>query len=64
MAVTEEANVDESFTAEAKASNKIDIYLKEEQNTQAYKITMNTDIENINISEKRKNIYNSMEENI
>ena len=34
-AVAEEANFDEAVTAEAKASNDMDIYLKEEQNTQA-----------------------------
>ena len=28
QAVTEEANVDEAITAEAKASNKLEIYLK------------------------------------
>ena len=47
-AVSEEANADEAITAESKFSNKMEIYLKEEQNTQAYKITMNIYIENIN----------------
>ena len=37
LVVTEEANVDEAITEEAKASNKMEIYLKEEQNKQAYK---------------------------
>ena len=43
-----ETNVDEAVTAEAKASNDMEIDLKEEQNTQAYKETMNIYIENIN----------------
>ena len=36
LAVTEETNVDEAITAEAKDSNKMEIYLKEERKTQAY----------------------------
>ena len=35
--VTEEVNVDEAITAEFKASNKMEIYIKEERKTQAYK---------------------------
>ena len=35
--VAEEANVDEAVTAEAKASNDVEIDPKEEQKTQAYK---------------------------
>ena len=46
LAVTEEANFDEAITAEAKASNKMGIYLKEERKTQSYK-KMNIGIENI-----------------
>ena len=65
QAMTEEVNVDEDFTTKAKASNDMEIDLKEEQKTQAYKKTMNMDIENINKFEKRKQIvYNSMEDNI
>ena len=33
---TEEANGDKTTTAEAKASNKTEIFLKEEQKTQAF----------------------------
>ena len=44
----EEANVDEAVTAEAKASNNMEIDLKEERKTQAYKKTTKIDIENIN----------------
>ena len=43
--VAEEANVDEAVTAEAKSGNDMRIDIKEEQNTQAYKETMNIDIE-------------------
>ena len=49
QAVAEEANVNEAVTAETKASNDMDIYLKKELNTQEYKEKMNIDIENINI---------------
>ena len=35
--VTEEVNVDEAITAEFKASNKMEIFIKEELKTQAYK---------------------------
>ena len=54
MAVAEEANVDEAVTAEAKACNDKKIILVK---TQAYKETMNIDIENINTFEKRKKVY-------
>ena len=36
MTVAEEANVDESITAEAKAINDMENYLKEERNTKSY----------------------------
>ena len=36
LAVTEEANVHEAITAEAKVSNKTEIDLKKERNTQEY----------------------------
>ena len=55
--VAEEKNVDESITAEAKAINEMENYLKDEQNTKSYEDTMNIDIENINTIEKRKSIY-------
>ena len=56
-AVAEEANVDEAVTAEAKASNNMEIDLKEQQKTQAYKETINIYIENINTFEKRNKVY-------
>ena len=34
--VDEEENIDEAVTAESKASNKMEIDLKEERNAQAY----------------------------
>ena len=37
LAVTEEANVDESITAESKASNKMEIDLQKEHITKSYK---------------------------
>ena len=55
-AVTEEANVDEAITAEAKASKDLEIDLKYEQNTKAYEETMKIDIENINTFEKRNKL--------
>ena len=51
------ANINESITAEAKASNDMEIDLKDEQNTKAYEDTMNIDIENINTIEKRNKLY-------
>ena len=36
LAVAEEANADEAITAESKARNDMEIYLKEERKTQAY----------------------------
>ena len=47
LAVSEETNVDESITEESKTSNKMEIGLKDEQNTKAYEETMKIDIENI-----------------
>ena len=47
-AVAEEANPDESITAVAMASNEMEIDLKKGLNTEAYKETMNIEIENIN----------------
>ena len=47
LAVTEEANVDET----------IPIYLQKEQKKQAYKKTMRIDIENINTFEERSEVY-------
>ena len=35
----------------------MEIYFKEEQNTQSYKETMNIDIENINTFENRNKVY-------
>ena len=35
--VTEESNVDESITSEAKSGNKMDIGFQKERKTQAYK---------------------------
>ena len=55
--VSEEENVDEAFTAEAKDRNDIEIDLKEEQKTQAYKQTIDIDIENINTFEKINKLY-------
>ena len=57
MAVTKEANVDEAITAEAKASNKMEIDIQKERKTQAYFKKINIDIENINTFEKRSKIY-------
>ena len=37
LEVTEEANVNEAVTAEAKSINNMEIDTKEERNTQAYK---------------------------
>ena len=54
--VAEEANVDEVVTAEAKASNDMKIYLKEERKTQSYKETMNIDIENISKFESKNKV--------
>ena len=56
-AVAEEANADVSVTAEAKASNDMEIDLKEGQNTQAYKETMNINIDNIKKIENRNKVY-------
>ena len=56
-AVVKEANIDEAITSESKASNKMEIHLKEEQRTQAYNKTLNIDIENINKFEKINKVY-------
>ena len=37
LALAEEANVDEAVTVESKASNDVEINIKEERKTQAYK---------------------------
>ena len=55
--MAEVANVDKSVTAEAKAINDMDVDIKEEQKTQAYKETKNIYIENINTFEKRNKVY-------
>ena len=56
-AVVEEANPDESITAVAKARNEMEIDVKEELNTEAYKETINIDIENIYTIEKSHKLY-------
>ena len=58
--VAEEANADESTTEVAKARNETDIDLTEEQNTEAYRETMNIDIENINTIENRHKPYTKL----
>ena len=55
--MAEEENVDESVTAESKASNDMEIDLKSEKKIQAYKETTNIDIENITTFEKRNKVY-------
>ena len=52
--MAEEPNVDEAVTAESRASNNMDIDIKEERKTQSYNTTMNIYIENINTFEKKK----------
>ena len=47
LEVAEEANVDESIAVEAKASNEMEIDLKDKQKTKTYDETMIIDIENI-----------------
>ena len=54
--MAKEANIDEAITAEAKASNKMEIDLKDEQKTKSYEEKMNIDIENINTIENRNNV--------
>ena len=51
------SNVDEAVTEEVRASNDIEIYIKDERNTRAYLKTMNIDIENINTFENRNKVY-------
>ena len=53
-------NVDESTTAEAKATNKTENYHKEEQTTETCKEKMNIDIENIHTIEKRHKVYTQL----
>ena len=48
LTVAEETNADEAITEVSKDSNRMEIYLKDEQNTEAYEETMNIDIENVN----------------
>ena len=55
--VAEEANGDESITAESKAINEVGNYLKDEQKTKSYGDKMNIDIEDINTIEKRNKVY-------
>ena len=64
LAVTEESNVVESITVEAKARNRMKTFLGKEIKTQAYKKAMNIDIENINTFSKRKKYIqlNSMQD--
>ena len=57
LAVSEEANSDKATTAVANANNELEIDLEEKQNTEAYKETMNIDIENINTIEERYKHY-------
>ena len=57
VALAELANADETITAEVKASNGMEVDLKEEWRTESYKVTMKIDIENINRIEKRRNVY-------
>ena len=64
LAVAEEANVDESVTAEAKASNEVEIDLKETQKTQAYKNNEHWYWKYYHIWKEKQSIYNSMKENI
>ena len=45
--MAEEANFDEAVTAESKAINDMEIYLKEELKKQVYKETMNMNIEKL-----------------
>ena len=56
-AVTDDANFDEAITSEARASSKMEMFLQKERTNQAYKKTMNIDIENINTFEKRNREY-------
>ena len=55
--MAEETNVDKDVIAYAKVRNEMEIDLKEERKTQAYKEKMNIDIENINIFERRNKVY-------
>ena len=54
--MAEEANVDESITAEPKARNEIEIDIKDEQNTKDYEETMEIGIGNINKIENRNKV--------
>ena len=53
--MAEEANFDEAVTAEAKASNDMEIDLKEERKTQAYQEKMNIDIEKLSHMKRETN---------
>ena len=58
--LAEVENADKSITAVYKARNEMGIDLKEEQKTQAYKETMDIDIENINTIEKIQKVYTKL----
>ena len=58
MAVTEEVNVDEAITAEYKAINKMEIYLKEQLNTKIS--TMSIAINNINTFKNINKVYTTL----
>ena len=62
--VAEEANIDEAITAEAKASNEMENYLKKERKTKSYKEKIDIDIENINTIEKRKKVNTKLRRSI
>ena len=57
LAVAEEANIGDAVTVEAKSSNDMENYLKEEQKIKYYKDKMNIDIENFNTIQKRNKVY-------
>ena len=57
LAVAEDANSDKTTTAVAKSSNEMEIDFEEEHKREAYKETMNIDIENISKAEKRHKHY-------
>ena len=57
LVLAEDSNSDEAITKVSEGRNGMEIYLEREQNTESYKETMNIDIENINIIEKRHKIY-------
>ena len=55
--MAEESNINEGVTAESKASKNMEIDLREEPKTQAYKEKMKIDIDNIKAFEKRNKVY-------